>query len=83
LVLEALEAGVVGLKKVVRLRWLLVVAGWVRGCARIRDGHEDHPFVVRAPGGGNLAGAVFCLRPHFSILLVFCKSFGGIIGDAE
>jgi hypothetical protein len=30
-----LEARIVGLKKVVRLCWLLVVAGWVRGCARL------------------------------------------------
>jgi hypothetical protein len=32
IILEALKARVVGLKKVVRLRRLLV-AGWVRGCA--------------------------------------------------
>jgi hypothetical protein len=36
IILQALEARIVGLKKVVWLRWLLV-AGWVRGCAGALD----------------------------------------------
>jgi hypothetical protein len=42
IILQALEARIVGLK-VVRLRWLLV-AGWVRGCARIFLGHKAYPL---------------------------------------
>jgi hypothetical protein len=39
IILKALEARIVGLKKVVRLRRLLV-AGWVRGCARLYGVHS-------------------------------------------
>ena len=35
IILQTLEARIVGLKKVVGLGRRLVVAGWVRGCARL------------------------------------------------
>ena len=58
IILQALQARIVGLKKVVRLRWLLV-AGWVRGCARLMLVHSGHPFSVgRVPGCCNTCGAI-------------------------
>jgi hypothetical protein len=58
IILKALEARIVGLKKVVWLRWLLV-AGWVRGCARIFSVHSGHPFSVgRVPGSCSSCGAI-------------------------
>jgi hypothetical protein len=58
IILEALEARIVGLKKVVRLCWLLV-AGWVRGCARLYGVHSGHPFCGPGPG------VLHHLRGHF------------------
>ena len=51
IVLQALEARIVSLKKVVRLR-RLVVAGWVRGCARLFGVHSlsSKPFCGPGPG---------------------------------
>jgi hypothetical protein len=49
IILEALEARIVSLKKVVGLGWLLD-AGWVRGCARLRGVHSGHPFCGPGPG---------------------------------
>jgi hypothetical protein len=58
IILQALEARIVGLKKVVRLGWLLV-AGWVRGCARLMLVHSVHPFSVgRVPGCACTCGAI-------------------------
>jgi hypothetical protein len=58
IILQALEARIVGLKKVVRLRRLLV-AGWVRRCARLYGVHSGHPFSVgRVPRSGNSCGAI-------------------------
>jgi hypothetical protein len=39
IILQALQARIVDLQKVVRLVWLLV-AGWVRGCARLYAVHS-------------------------------------------
>ena len=58
IILQALSTRIVGLKKVVQLRWLLV-AGWVRGCARLMLVHSGHPFSVgRVPGCSNTCGAI-------------------------
>jgi hypothetical protein len=57
IILKALEARIVGLKKVVWLRWLLV-AGWVRGCARIFSVHSGILSVGRVPGSGSSCGAI-------------------------
>jgi hypothetical protein len=58
IILQALEARIVGLKKVVRLGWLLV-AGWVRGCARLYGVHSLTPFSVgRVPRSCRSCGAV-------------------------
>jgi hypothetical protein len=51
IILQALQARIVGLKKVVWLGWLLIV-GWVRGCARLMLVHSGHPFC--GPGSGVL-----------------------------
>jgi hypothetical protein len=60
IILKALEARIVGLKKVVWLRWLLV-AGWVRGCARLMLVHSGHPFCGPGPGvRQHLRGRFFC-----------------------
>jgi hypothetical protein len=58
IILQALEARIVGLKKVVGLGRLLV-AGWVRGCARLLCGHKAAPC---GPGPGvrqHLRGHLF------------------------
>jgi hypothetical protein len=62
IILQALEARIVDLKKVVRLGWLLV-AGWVRGCARLYGVHSlsSKPFCGPGPG------VLHHLRGHFSI----------------
>jgi hypothetical protein len=60
IILQALEARIVGLKKVVQLCWLLVVAGWVRGCARLYGVHSPLPFCGPGPGVRQH------LRGHFS-----------------
>jgi hypothetical protein len=57
IILQALEARIVGLKKVVGLRWLLV-AGWVRGCARLMLVHSGFLSVGRVPGSGSSCGAI-------------------------
>jgi hypothetical protein len=49
IILQALEARIVGLKKVVGLHRLLV-ARWVRGCARLMLVHSDLRFC--GPGSG-------------------------------
>jgi hypothetical protein len=55
IILQALEARIVGLMKVVRLP----VAGWVRGCARLMLVHSVHPFSVgRVPGCACTCGAI-------------------------
>jgi hypothetical protein len=59
IILQALKARVVGLKKIVRLCWLLV-AGCVRGCARLYGVHSGflslwaRPRGVAAPAGPSL-----------------------------
>ena len=59
IILQALQARIVGLKKVVWLGRLLLVAGWVRGCARLYGVHSGHPFSVgRAPRSSNSCGAI-------------------------
>ena len=58
IILKALQARVVGLKKVVRLVWLLVT-GWVRGYARLYGVHSPLPFC--GPGPEELP----LLRGHF------------------
>jgi hypothetical protein len=62
IILQALQARIVGLN-VVRLCWLLV-AGWVRGCARLRVVHSGFLSVGRPPGGANSAAA-FLFTPLF------------------
>ena len=58
IILKALEARIMGLKKVVGLGRLLI-AGWVRGCARLMLVHSVHPFSVgRVPRSGNSCGAI-------------------------
>jgi hypothetical protein len=59
IILQALEARIVGLK-VDRLRWLLVVAGWVRGCARLMLVHSGF-LSLCGPG----PGVLLHLRGHF------------------
>ena len=64
IILQALEARIVDLN-IVRFRWLLV-AGWVRGCARLRGVHSEHPFSVgRVPGCANTRGAISVTMPLF------------------
>ena len=50
IILQALEARIVGLK-VVRLRQVLLFGGWVRGCARIFGVHSPS-FRFCGPGPG-------------------------------
>jgi hypothetical protein len=71
IILEALEARVVGLK-VVRLGRLLV-AGWVRGCARLYGVHSGHPFSVgRVPGSSTSCGTIsLCDALILEDLLIF------------
>jgi hypothetical protein len=59
IILQALQARIVGLKKVIRLG-RLVVAGWVRGYARLYGVHSVPPLVTvgRVPGSGNSCGAI-------------------------
>jgi hypothetical protein len=82
IILQALQARIVGLKKVVWLGWLLV-AGWVRGCARLMLVHSGLPFCGPGPGRRLPRRGRFYLRSYFSILLVLCKSFSGIIWGAD
>jgi hypothetical protein len=73
IILQALEARIVGLKKVVQLRWLLV-AGWVRGCARLYGVHSGHPLSVgRVPGCVNTRGAIFL--PAHIVLQIFTNDY--------
>jgi hypothetical protein len=59
IILQALQARIVGLKKVVWLGRLVVVAGWVRGCARLYGVHSACPFSVgQAPGSCRSCGAI-------------------------
>jgi hypothetical protein len=76
IILHALEARIVGLK-VVRLRWLLVVAGWVRGCARLMLVHSVLPFSVgRVPGCSNTCGAIILSNIHsIHVLHTICNYF--------
>jgi hypothetical protein len=57
IILQALEARIVGLKKLVWLRCLLV-AGWVRGCARLYCVHSGFLSVGRVPGSASSCGAI-------------------------
>jgi hypothetical protein len=58
IILQALEARIVGLK-VVRLRQLLLFGGWVRGCARLFGVHSAPLLAVgRVPRSGNSCGAI-------------------------
>ena len=56
-ILQALEARIMDLKKVVGLARLLVI-GWVRGCARLRVVHSGFLSVGRVPGCANTCGAI-------------------------
>jgi hypothetical protein len=72
IILQALQARIVGIKKVVRLGRLLM-AGWVRGCARLYDVHSGHPFSVgRAPGCSRTAGAISLSD---TLIIQFCVAF--------
>ena len=62
---EGVNEGVAGYAEIVleerneRMVYAVVPGRAVRWrCARIDAGHEDHPFVVRVPGGTTLAGAI-------------------------
>ena len=62
IILEALQARIEGLKKVVRLGRLLV-AGWVRGCARLYSVHSGILSVGQVPGCSSTAGAISFSAP--------------------
>jgi hypothetical protein len=68
IILQALEARIVGLK-VVRLGRLLVV-GWVRGCARLMIVHSESPYLwaglrgVATPAGPFLFDAPIVSYPY-------------------
>jgi hypothetical protein len=69
IILQALEARIVGLKKVVGL----LIAGWVRGCARLRVVHSGFLSVGRVPRSGNSCGAIFMPTDTVSAMLFFVK----------
>jgi hypothetical protein len=74
IILQALEARIVGLKKVVQLRWLLV-AGWVRGCARLYGVHSGF-LSLCGPGPGvrqHLRGHLFIRRPiiQYCVVIIY------------
>jgi hypothetical protein len=63
IILKALEARIVGLKKVVRLHRLLV-AEWMGGCARLYGVHSGHPFCGPGPGELQLLRGLFFSNIH-------------------
>jgi hypothetical protein len=63
IVLQALEARIVGLKKLVCVGRLLVVVGWVRGCARLYGVHSVHPFC----GPGAAQGIALANEPWMGL----------------
>src|SRR5215207_7229554 len=60
IILQALEARIVGLK-VVRLRQLLLCGRWVRGCARISIGHKAYPLWSGLRDAPTSPGPSLCL----------------------
>ena len=75
IILQALEARIVGLKKVVRLRWLLV-AGWVRGCARLMLVHMGILSWAGSRGVASTCGAISLSNALIiAVSLLFTTSF--------
>jgi hypothetical protein len=72
IILLALEARIMGLEKVVGLRWLLI-GRWVRGCARLMLVHSVLPFSVgRVPGCCYTCGAISLSDTH---IIQYCVVF--------
>jgi hypothetical protein len=77
IILQALKTRIVGLKKLIRLGGLLVVGGWVRGCARL---YGVHRFLIlsvgRVPGCCYTCGTISLLVSHYTSSITVVNTLG-------